>query len=235
MTQLVFDFPKNETFGRADFVVSEANATALGWIERWPEWPSRVLLLHGPRGAGKTHLARLWREQAAAVLVPGAALDETRLGQIIEGSMSRVVVDDADRAPETVLLHLFNACLEASGGLLLTARPAPLRWPVALADLRSRLRAAPAVGLGPPDDLLLGAVLAKHFADRQLQVAADVIAYLVGQIERSLAAAAETAALLDQAALRGNGAVTIPLARRVLGARTGQSRLSPRASDAGAT
>jgi chromosomal replication initiation ATPase DnaA len=223
MTQLVFDFPSRETFGRADFVVSEANAAALGWVDRWPEWPSRAVVLHGPRGAGKTHLAHLWRARAAAALVAGGSLDEAGLAKIVESRAARIVVDDADRADQAMLLHLFNACLEAGGGLLLTARQAPGLWPIALADLRSRLRAAPAVGIGAPDDGLLAAVLVKHFADRQLRVAADVVTYLVRHMERSLAAAREIAAELDRAALDGNGAITIRLADRVLKAQRGYS------------
>lgn len=235
MTQLVFDFPNSETFGRADFVASEANAGALAWIERWPEWPFPVLVMHGPEGAGKTHLAHLWCERAAALFVAGVSLDETCLAKTIECRASRIVVDDADRAGEAMLLHLFNACLETAGSLLLTARQAPGLWPITLADLRSRLRASHAVGIGPPDDGLLGAVLVKHFADRQLRVGAEVIAYLVCHMERSLAAARAVAASLDREALDGNGAVTLRLAHRVLNEHAGYYRGAPRPNDAGVT
>jgi chromosomal replication initiation ATPase DnaA len=177
----------------------------------------------------------LWRARTAALFVAGVSLDETCLGKTIECRASRIVVDDADRAGEAMLLHLFNACLETAGSLLLTARQAPGQWPIALADLRSRLRASPAAGIGPPDDRLLGAVLVKHFADRQLRVGAEVITYLVRHMERSLAAAREIAASLDRAALDGNGAVTIRLAHRVLNAQPGYPRGAPPASDAGVT
>jgi chromosomal replication initiation ATPase DnaA len=132
------------------------------------------------------------------------------------------VIDDADRAGEAALLHLFNACLEGGGSLLLTVRASPSSWKVALRDLGSRLRAAPAVGIGLPDDTLLGAVLVKHFADRQVRVAAEVIAYLIARMERSLADAAQVAAALDLAALSGGGAITIPLARRYFAERMNQ-------------
>ena len=54
--------------------------------------------------------------------------------------------------------------------MLLTARRPVAGWPLGLPDLASRLRAAPAVAIGPPDDALLGALLVKLFADRQLVV-----------------------------------------------------------------
>ncbi len=179
-------------------------------------------MLHGPRGSGKTHLAHLWRERASAALVSGDALDEAGLRHLLDYGDRRIAVDDADRAEEAPLLHLFNACHECGGSLLLTARASPGRWRAALPDLGSRLRAAFAVGIGRPDDALLGAVLAKHFADRQVRVAPEVIAYLVVHMERSLAAAAEVAATLDQLALSGGGAITVPLARHVLAERDGQ-------------
>ncbi len=82
------------------------------------------------------------------------------------------VLDDADAvAEEAALLHLINLCAERGEHLLLLGREAPARWPVALPDLRSRLKATSAIGIGRPDDALLGALLARHFADRQLRVA----------------------------------------------------------------
>ena len=222
MTQLTFPLAGAAAFGRPDFVVAGSNAAALAWLDRWPDWPAPALLLHGPQGSGKTHLAHLWCARTRAALVSGGALDDAGLQNLLDHHDRQVAVDDADRAEEGLLLHLFNACQEGGGSLLLTARVAPGLWPVKLADLGSRLRAGLTVGIGLPDDALLGAVLAKHFADRQVRVAPEVIAYLVGHMERSLAAAAEVAAALDQLALSGGGAITVPLARRVLEKRTDQ-------------
>jgi chromosomal replication initiation ATPase DnaA len=216
MAQLTFDLSRAAALGRSEFFVSESNAAAARWIDRWPAWPSPALVLHGPQGCGKTHLAHLWCARAPATLVPGTLLDEARLRHLLDRGEHRIAVDDADRAGDAALLHLFNACREGGGSLLLTARASPGSWRVALADLGSRLRAALTVGIGLPDDALLGAVLAKHFADRQVLVAPQVIAYLVGHMERSLAAAAGIAAALDAAALRAGGAITVPLARRLL-------------------
>jgi chromosomal replication initiation ATPase DnaA len=66
-----------------------------------------------------------------------------------------------------------------------------------------------------------------------VRVRPEVIAYLVGHGERSLAAAAEIAAALDQAALGRGGAITLALARRVLAERMDQSLPPP--SDAAVT
>ena len=222
MTQLVFDLTADKAFGRADFFISKSNAAALSWVDRWPDWPSPVLVLHGEQGSGKTHLAHLWAARAAAKLVAGTALDEALLNALIDSGEGQIAIDDADRAPEILLLHCLNLSLEAGGTLLLTARRAPGVWRPMLPDLGSRLRAALAVGIGQPDDSLLSAVLAKHFADRQVRVGHEVIAVILTRMERSFAAAAEIASALDRAALSHGGAITLPLARRVLAERAGQ-------------
>ena len=213
MTQEAFNLPINPPrYGRVDFLVSDSNRAALDWIERWPRWPGRALVLHGPAGSGKTHLAHLWCETAGAGLIAGAAVAEAEPWTLT----APLVVDDADRAAEEPLLHLYNSCLERGIDLLLTMRAPPAAAPPALADLGSRLRSLPAAGIALPDDALLAALLLKHFADRQLRVAPDVIAYLVPRMERSFAAAAALAARLDRMSLNARTRVSVKLARALL-------------------
>ena len=235
MSQFPLPLPpaRRPSLDRANFVVSASNAAAIGWIDRWPDWPAGVLLLHGPAGCGKTHIVHLWAGRCGAEIIAGADLGEAAAHRPFETAARPIAVDDADRAPEPMLLHLYNACLEAGADLLLTARHSPGAWRIALDDLASRLRALPAAGIAPPDDALLGAVLAKHFADRQLKPAPDLISYLLLRIERSFAAAAAIVAELDAASLGEGEPIAVPLARRLLGKERDQSLPPP--SEAGVT
>ena len=216
MIQLALDLPCRTAFGRSDFMVSGSNIAAVKRIDRWPDWPSAVLVLHGPPGCGKTHLAHLWRERASALMIAGDTLTEAMLPHLLDEFPRQVAIDDADRASEHALLHLYNSCIESQGSLLITTCRSLGSWRTGLSDLRSRLRAAPVIQIGAPDDALLGAVLIKHFSDRQLRVAPDVIVYLLTRIDRSFAAAENISARLDGAALSNGGPVTIPLARKIL-------------------
>ena len=218
MTQLAIDLSYRTAFGRADFLVSACNAEALAAIERWPDWAASTLVIHGPAGSGKTHLAHLWQAQCAGIIVPAATLDALEPVLKLADEARGIAVDDADRAPEVPLLHLYNWCMERTTALLLLSRHAPGAWPIALPDLSSRLRSLPSVGIAAPDDRLLAAVLVKHFADRGLRVAPGVIAYAVARMERSFAAAAELVLALDRLAMSNGSAVTLHLARRVLAA-----------------
>jgi len=214
MTQLAIDLPHRPALGRADFLVSDCNAAALQWIERWPDWPAPALVLYGPAGSGKSHLAALWRERSGGILIAGEALSRADPNEL--ASRRAVALDDAARAPERELLHLYNCCGEAGASLLVVARDAPASWPIALPDLASRLRAAPSVAIAPPDDRLLAAVLVKLFADRQVRVAPEVIGFLLRRMERSFAAAGALADRLDRLALGAGRPIGLALARRVL-------------------
>ena len=194
-----------------------SNDAALATIERWPDWADRVLALTGPEGAGKSHLAAIWAERVGARRVSARALGETDLfGSLATGAL--VVEDASAELDERALFHLLNLVREEDGYLLLTARTAPATWDIALPDLASRLRAVPVVTVSAPDDALLRAVMVKLFADRQLAVDENLIAYLATRIERSFAAAREAVAHLDREALRQKRGVTRALAAELLGA-----------------
>jgi len=213
--QLALALPHAESFAREDFLAGVSNKAALGLIERWPDWPDRMLALVGPEGAGKSHLAAIWAEIAGARRVSARALGETGLmGALATGAL--VVEDASARLDERALFHLLNLVRQEEAFVLITAQTAPASWRVELPDLASRLRAVPVVELSAPDDALLRAVLVKLFADRQLAVDESLIGYLATRIERSFAGARAAVEELDREALRLKRPVTRALAAELL-------------------
>jgi DnaA regulatory inactivator Hda len=216
MRQMPLDLGHRPALGGADFLVAPPNQEAVAWLDRWPNWPAPALVLEGPAGSGKTHLAHVFAARSGAVLLAPQALSVAGVADLL-GRAHAAALDDAEAAEEQAFLHLYNLLAERGGHLLVLARKPPSRWGIRLADLRSRLLAAPVASLLLPDDALLSAVLVKLFADRQLQVGEEVIRYLLAHLERSFEAAQRAVALLDQAALAARRGVTVPLVREVLG------------------
>ena len=227
--QRTFDWGVRPALGREDFLVAPCNEAAVAWLDRWPDWPGPALVIHGPPGSGKSHLAEVWRRRSSAEVVDAASLAHAAPGG---GQAAAALVLDGlgglgGPIDERALLHTYNSVAERGGHLLLTALAPPARWPLALPDLVSRLRVAPSVALGLPDDALLAALMLKLFADRQIAVAPEVPAYVVPRIERTFEAAASLVERLDRAALAEGRPVTVPLVRAVLALGESESDTPP--------
>lgn len=216
--QFPLELPVEPRLGEEDYFVAPPNAAAHALVTRWPDWPDRILLLVGPEGSGKTHLAAIWRGLSDAAHATDA---EDALKRALGGSVALLLDDcDAPGTDETALFHLLNAVRERRGALLLTARSAPtLLWP-RLPDLASRLRALTVARLDPPDEATVAAVLIKLLDDRQLRVEADVLAFLARRCDRSLGAARGLVEALDRESLARGRAVGRGLAADVLARMT---------------
>ncbi|MES0178246.1 DnaA regulatory inactivator HdaA [Mesorhizobium sp. M0025] len=214
--QLPLDLGHGTGYSRDELVVSATNREAAALVDRWPDWPSPVIVLAGPAGSGKTHLGSIWQARANAV-----AVDTQRIGNAITGLGGRpALIDDVDKTAidEAGLFHLINEVRGAGATLLLTARRFPAAWRVTLPDLASRLKAAATVEIREPDDLLLAGVITKLFADRQVEVEPHVVQYLVRRIERSLATAMRVVERLDRTALERKTPITRALAAETVSA-----------------
>jgi len=214
--QLAFALPHAESLTRDNFQEGPANAAALALIDSWPEWPSRTMLLVGPKGSGKSHLATIWAEQAGARSTTAHALTAANVPAAL--ATGALVVEDLNEATfdERALFHLLNLAREDQAHVLITARVAPTALEIELRDLRSRLRALPVVTIQPPDDQLFRALIIKFCADRQLPVDEALVGYLAARIERSYVAARQAVEFLDSEALRLGRPVTRALAAEVL-------------------
>lgn len=210
--QLVLALDHAVSFAREDFLGGPSNASALTLVERWPDWPDRIMALVGPEGSGKSHLAAIWAEMTGARVLAAKLLPETDLPSAF--ATGALVVEDLDPTDldERALFHLINLAKEERAYVLLTSRLAPAGFPVAIRDLASRLRAVPSVQLSPPDDDLLRLLIVKLAADRQINVDEPLVNYLANRIERSFAAAHAAVVRLDEEAMRQHRPVTRALA-----------------------
>ncbi len=212
--QLPLTFAHQSASGRDDLVVSDPVSAAAAIVDRWPDWPSPVVIITGPPGSGKSHLAHVWRKKTDAVAIRPLAGGDA----VLQAGAGPVLFEDADREAfdEAALFHVINAVRANGTSLLMTSRTWPASWNVTLPDLASRLKAATVVEIGSPDDAALTQILFKLFADRQLLVDDRLVAYIVSRMERSLAAAQAIVERLDHLALARGTKVSRAIAAEVL-------------------
>src|SRR5260221_8022469 len=120
--QLAFALPHAESLTRDNFLEGPANAAALALVDNWPDWPNRIMLLTGPEGSGKSHLAAIWAEQAGARSISAHALTAAAVpGALATGAL---VVEDlkSQNLDERALFPLLNLAREDAAVVLITSR-----------------------------------------------------------------------------------------------------------------
>ena len=220
--QYTLPLPHREAMAADDFMVTDSNREATGWIDQWPSWIVPCIIVHGPAGCGKTHLVQVWLTRSHGTAVTPEDIATADLGLLADKKC--VALDNADavagdRAREEALFHLYNRLCEKRGYLLLTAARPPQQWEIGLPDLRSRLLSMPSIAVTAPDDDLLAALLIKQFRDRQIDISMDLIDYLLPRITRSPEAIREMVATLDRVSLSEGRGITVALVRRIMESR----------------
>jgi chromosomal replication initiation ATPase DnaA len=196
---------------RDSFVCGASNAEARTALDAWPRWPGGILVLVGPEGVGKTHLARAWAAVAKAATLDCATPD------VAAAAGRPALLEDVDQGVDAeALFHLINQAAQDGASLLLTARLTPTAWPAELPDLRSRLNALMVAEIAPPDDDVLSGVLKKFFRERNIRPHDDVYPYLLRRMERSIPGAREIVRRLDETEDDQMRPVSRVLAREIL-------------------
>lgn len=214
--QMSFDLPVQAAMSVEDFIIDEANRNAFEVVSNWPDWPTNVMVLAGPVGCGKSHLAAIYATLSSSIRLNADDLPKPE--DLPQLANNPILVEDIHRVKldETKLFHLLNHIREQTTTLLVTSRTWPESWGLKLPDLKSRLRAAHPLELNEPSDTLLKHVLVKLFSDRQLTVEERVLDYLLVRMERSLSAAGELVEKLDRLSLERNRPITRQLASEVI-------------------
>lgn len=214
--QLAFDLPHRQALGRDDFLVTGSNAAAVTLVDQWPAWPSKAVMLVGPPGSGKSHLAEVWRQRAEAKFARAQDVQVENAPELLSGGA--LALEDASETAldETALFHLLNLAKQQSASLLLTSQTRPQQWKISLPDLASRLRALPLVEILPPDDALLRGVLVKLFLDRQIAPEETTISFMLTRMPRSLEAARALVAEIDRRAWEEKAEVTRPFVAKIM-------------------
>ncbi len=185
-----------------------------------------LLYLHGPAGAGKSHLlqAVCHRAGAHALYLPLEQLAGYPAADVLAGAdASRLLcIDDLQVVAgnpewERALFHAYNSAQQAGCTILFAAMLPPRDLGVALPDLESRLAGAVVFKLPDPDDDEKAAILKFRAEQRGLNISGETTRYIVTRAPRDLEALLGILDRLDEASLEQQRALSTPFVKQVLG------------------
>ncbi len=237
--QLIFNLNGKCGVGLENFFISKSNELAVNVVKNWKEWPTKKLLLIGPPGSGKSHLAEFWAEEVGA--------DKISIGDIGDFDIVRLsekrglLIDNIDklatlsfthqRIVEEKLFYLLNLTMQTSCYFMMTSSTALSSWGLKLPDAISRLKTGVTAELFPPDDKLLVAVMLKQFDDKQIKVSPEFISFVSKRISRSFDSIREFVDLIDKLSLKRKRDITIPIASELIEALNNKGTITVERDD----
>lgn len=187
-----------------------------------------LIYLWGAPGSGLSHLLQasvheLQGQGLGVIYLPLA--DCLEYGpQALEGLDDRDVValDDIDLIAgrddwQEAVFHLFNRLRDSGRVLLVTSHASPLQQPIELPDLRSRLSWGLTFQLQPLSDEQKMDWLRWKARRRGLTLEAEVAAFLINRVARSMTTLVDAFEQLDEHSLAQQRRLTIPFVKEVLG------------------
>lgn len=238
--QLTFAFPAGRSDRFENFASDERNEKTLklcrAFAEGAPGQP-KSLALHGPKGAGKTHLLSAMGGLVKELAGEGAALylDVGVLAEKVmeEGAYERVkrftakyenaaflALDNLDLAAgrgaaEEQVFHLYNAVAEGGGRLAAAASTPPSRWTFN-DHLRTRLLWGQVLRLEPVGDDGMARALIKMAADAGFVLPESAARWLVTRLPRDPESLMGALRRIDRYSLTTGRKVSIDLIKEAL-------------------
>lgn len=180
--------------------------------------------LHGPAGAGKSHLLQalcaarggdalyLPLDEIAALGADALAGWQGATLLCVDALATAVGRADWERG----LFNLYRDCDERAVPLVMAARETPRQLPFVLPDLATRCAAGELLGLVPLDEAQQREALVASAAARGLELPDEVVAFLQRHLARDMASLQAALDRLDAAALAAQRRLTLPFVRATL-------------------
>ncbi len=209
--QLVLPLPRHPPrYDRDAFLIAPTNDAAWRAAEAWLASADPSLIICGPPGSGKTHLATILAEN------DGWFIDWPDEAATPPPDAKIAIIDRLPADDPRLFLSMLEELTSAGLRTVLVGRGHPGEWAMGFQDLRTRLEAIPRASLDQPDEALLRAVISKAFGDRQIAVDAAVVEYAAPRLPRTFAAALAFVERADEEAARRKKKITVALAKEIV-------------------
>ncbi len=190
-TQLSLPLKFRELKNNKNFLINASNEIAVSFVDHLNQTDAfkkkftyPILLVYGPEGSGKSHLATIFKETNDAMLINQVL--PKHLNIAVKGGY--FVLDDFDsfeNLDEKMVMHLFNEVSASTGGILILSKLSPKEMNFNLPDFRSRMSGIINVEIKLPNDNILYSILIKELEEKKLKLSDDLCLYIIKRIKRN--------------------------------------------------
>jgi chromosomal replication initiation ATPase DnaA len=198
--QIVFKFPDKSFYYEEDFCVGENNYEAYKLIKEWPNWSFKGINIYGPKKSGKSYLTKLFSDKTNSKIFDGRNVNKDHLDLILNQKV--LIIDNVELFNDEVFFQtILNDFISKNKFIYLTSNKLAGSISFKLKDLISRLNSLVAVAITNPSDDLFYQILTKMLSDKQINITAKEINFILKNIERSYDAASKFVKSLDELSL----------------------------------
>ena len=121
MDQLTFKFPFSKKYYEQDFFVSSNNFSAYKLVESWPNWPGKWLNIFGPKGSGKTHLAKILEKKINKIKLIEAKDIKNEIIQDLNNLECLIIDSYKSNIDEKLLYSILNESKQLENYILINS------------------------------------------------------------------------------------------------------------------
>jgi chromosomal replication initiation ATPase DnaA len=198
--QIVFKFPDKSFYYEEDFCVGENNYEAYKLIKEWPNWSFKGINIYGPKKSGKSYLSKIFSDKTNSKIFEGKNINKDKLNLILNQKV--LIIEDIELFNDEVFFQtILNDFISKNKFIYLTSNKLAGSLSFKLKDLISRLNSLVAVRINNPSDDLFHQILTKMLSDKQINITAKEVNFILKKIERSYDAASRFVKKLDELSL----------------------------------
>jgi chromosomal replication initiation ATPase DnaA len=198
--QIVFKFPDKSFYYEEDFCVGENNYEAYKLIKEWPNWSFKGINIYGPKKSGKSYLTKIFSDKTNSKIFDGRNVNKDHLDLILNQKV--LIIDNVELFNDEVFFQtILNDFISKNKFIYLTSNKLAGSISFKLKDLISRLNSLVAVAITNPSDDLFYQILTKMLSDKQINITAKEINFILKNIERSYDAASKFVKSIDELSL----------------------------------
>jgi chromosomal replication initiation ATPase DnaA len=198
--QIVFKFPDKSFYYEEDFCVGENNYEAYKLIKEWPNWSFKGINIYGPKKSGKSYLTKIFSDKTNSKIFEGKSVNKNNLDLILNQKV--LITEDIELFNDEVFFQtILNDFISKNKFIYLTSNKLAGSISFKLKDLISRLNSLVAVGITNPSDDLFYQILTKMLSDKQINITAKEVNFILKNIERSYDSASKFVKNLDELSL----------------------------------